>query len=227
MNRQRFSSSPDRCHLPPAEDVGTDAVRPLLLPGSYRRRERRLLPPPQEPPHPPFPVRTDRTECDRPLLLPGSIVIQRQPPLLLPGGCRALHLRTGTDALFQSRAASRKIRASLCRASKAISDVTPKSGQPVPAPKTPSAASRISRLAITSLRKQTRTERMFASPSRDAIRQNHADWVRQQGRDTDDTHNVKPWGPVGDVPDNRAQPEKSHRRASLIPFQALARARAG
>ena len=102
-----------------------------------------------------------------------------------------------------------------------------KSGQPVPAPKTPSAASRISRLAITSLRKQTRTERMFASPSRDAIRQNHADWVRQQGRDTDDTHNVKPWGPVGDVPDNRAQPEKSHRRASLIPFQALARARAG
>src|SRR4029077_21089936 len=46
----------------------------------------------------------------------------------------------------------------------AMAKATTRSGQPVLVPKTPAAASRTARLPITSLREQSQTDCMFASP---------------------------------------------------------------
>ena len=55
-----------------------------------------------------------------------------------------------------------------CKASPAIIAATITSGQPVPVPSTPRAASNTARLPNTSLRVQIQAERMFASPPRKA-----------------------------------------------------------
>jgi hypothetical protein len=55
-----------------------------------------------------------------------------------------------------------------CKASPAMIVATITSGQPVPVPSTPRAASNTARLPKTSLRVQIQAERMFASPPRNA-----------------------------------------------------------
>jgi hypothetical protein len=81
-------------------------------------------------------------------------------------GVALISVRVCRNSALDCRSTSR----APCNARHAMMAATIRSGQPVPVPNTPSAASRTARLPSTSLREQIQTDRMLLSPCRYAQR---------------------------------------------------------